>query len=121
MIIVCSLPCSGSTFTNKILRKHGLDIGHEGLGLGGGSGYNMGPTAYLRRKNSDLLKDATWVHQVRDPLKVISSLHGIPSNIAAVFCTDDVPEISPEVVEQGEQPAAHHFPQEQGPERPESP
>ena len=65
-IYVCAAPRSGTLYMTKVLRELGYDIGHEIAKEDGSVGYHL---AIIRPKNC--------FHQVRHPLKQISSMQCI--------------------------------------------
>lgn len=60
-IVACAR--SGTLFMSKLLKELGLDIGHEKMGEDGSVGYHLA-----------VIKPDNCFHQVREPLKQISSM-----------------------------------------------
>lgn len=68
-ILVAGFPRSGTQFTHQVLRRLGLDVGHETDRADGCVGYGH----LFRSCPYDLV-----LHQVRDPLRAISSAQTLP-------------------------------------------
>jgi len=68
IIIACGR--SGTYYTAKVLRRAGLDFGHEKLGADGGIGWVMTLPGYRHRWKPD----DTILHQIREPWACISSM-----------------------------------------------
>ena len=78
LIIITGCGRSGTTFSSKVLRQMGLEIGHERLKKNGISSWYMvsqkkkvelGPSLYDLEKFEKII-----IHQVREPLPAISSM-----------------------------------------------
>jgi hypothetical protein len=80
MLLITGCGRSGTHFTSRLLREMGLDVPHERVGKDGVASWKhivSGTFVYLR-KNREAEIDSTGfdriLHQVRHPLKVISSM-----------------------------------------------
>lgn len=78
LIIITGCGRSGTTFSSKVLRRMGLEIGHERLRKNGVSSWyltskrkkvQLGPSLYDLRSFNKII-----IHQVREPLASISSM-----------------------------------------------
>ena len=90
---------SGTTYIANVLTEAGLEIGHEHLKADGCSSWlmnvktNHAPYGYIR---TDLVHYQHIFHQVRDPLKTISSIFSTEKEKAFIFFKEYIPEIDRE-------------------------
>lgn len=93
MIIGCGR--SGTTYIARLLQSYGLDIGHEELAKDGISNW-LCTVDYEKSANKN--KYGLVLHQIRNPLEVISSWY--INNISGLpvweFISKYVPEIAPD-------------------------
>lgn len=82
MILVTGCGHSGTTYTTTLLQELGLDVLHERLGPDGVVAWEAlggDDPDWLTFSPREVLRDASVIlHQVREPLRVISSMHAIP-------------------------------------------
>ena len=78
LLVIIGCGRSGTKYASNIFKKSGFDVGHEGLGLNGISSWCLVPYTDLRVWGPSWKEiksfDNVVVHQVREPLKTISSL-----------------------------------------------
>ena len=77
MFIVAATPRSGTAYASKVFRSAGIDVGHEVYGMDGISSwlhlYDIDYIPWLSKPSVAQKYDAI-LHQVRDPLKSVSSM-----------------------------------------------
>lgn len=76
LLVVYGCPRSGTKFTSKVLQSWGWDVGHEEWGKDGiAAWYLADPITHLtpRYQEHTAGREIVSIHQVRDPLRQISS------------------------------------------------
>ena len=95
LLLVTGCARSGTGYIAKVLQKCGLDVGHERLGAEGISSWVMAVESIFSpwgppRHN---LKFKHIFHQVRDPLKVISSTYMTEGPQSWAYIIQHIPQI----------------------------
>ncbi len=95
-LLITGCARSGTGYISHVLQKNGLDIGHESMGRDGISSWVM----------AIMTDEPAWgpipsevqfehiFHQVRDPLKVISSVYISEPQISWDYIIKNIPEIN---------------------------
>lgn len=73
-VVMVGCSNSGTTFMSRYLQACGLGVMHENIGEDGINGYNALDERFLKIYRENLGDYGPFIHQVRHPLKVISSL-----------------------------------------------
>ncbi len=97
LLLITGCARSGTSYIMKVLKKSGLIVGHESVRRDGVSSWLMAVDAKEvpeGEPRSGLVFEHVF-HQVRHPLKVISSLHSThrPENIVWEYIIEHTPEI----------------------------
>lgn len=91
LIVGCAR--SGTAYTAKVLNELGLQIGHEKMGRDGIIFWHLTPKIARSEKYSKHNQFEHIFHQVRDPLKVISSVYVTEDRNSWSFITKYLPQI----------------------------
>jgi hypothetical protein len=96
-LLITGCSRSGTTYISEVLKLSGLDIGHEFVGKDGTSSWFMCIEAdhvpWKHRPSSIGFEFDHIFHQVRHPLKVISSVLGTEHRKAITYFSENIPEI----------------------------
>lgn len=95
MLLITGCARSGTTYIAKILQESGLSIGHEKMLKDGVSSWYLAcnPQKTKRGANPNKVRFAHVFHQVRHPLKVISSVYRTEDRHSWNYIMKHVPEI----------------------------
>lgn len=97
-LLITGCARSGTTYISEVLKLGGLDIRHEQVGKDGISSWFMCIEAdhvpWKSRPSAAGFRFDHIFHQVRHPLKVISSVFGTEHRKAIEYFSKNIPEIS---------------------------
>jgi hypothetical protein len=71
-VLVTGCGRSGTHYTTHLLQLLGLEVNHEALGPAGSVDWHLAPPAYRQKLR---LEFGVVIHQYREPIKVIGSMH----------------------------------------------
>ncbi|MBA3816285.1 MAG: hypothetical protein H0X29_07150 [Parachlamydiaceae bacterium] len=97
LLLITGCARSGTTYITEVLKLGGLDIKHELIGKDGTSSWFMCIEAdkvpWKNRPSATGFQFDHVFHQVRHPLKVISSVLGTEHHKAITYFSENIPEI----------------------------